>query len=100
MTKIMFIEKLLKKYFLKLVKKKNHYYRRTIGRKFNKQFDLEWGIEPVPEWFDHYIDLYYRWGFKNENVFWLERGIYNLLAIKENANILELCCGDGFICNS
>lgn len=92
----MFLKKILKKYFLRSIKKWNSHHRKKIGKKFKNQFDLEWGIEPVPEWFDHYIDLYYIWGLNNQNVFWVERGAYNLLAIKESSTMLELCCGDGF----
>ncbi len=81
------------KFKLFFMKKLNNILRKT----HKKQFELEW-CQPKkapPEWFDHYLDLYYQWPTKNESLF-LERGIFNLLAIKNNGNILELCCGDGF----
>lgn len=59
------------------------------------QQNYEWNVPPQPEWFDHYCDQFYQFR-KNQNPLWLERGIFGLLAIKQNAEILELCCGDGF----
>ena len=50
-----------------------------------------------PENFDHNIDLYYMWP-KYCIPHWLERGIYNVLAMQifENPIVCELCCGEGF----
>ena len=59
------------------------------------QFRIEWGSEHTPEWFDHFYDQYYLWRDCRE-AFWLERGIYSLMALKPGGQILELCCGDGF----
>lgn len=59
------------------------------------QMMLEWGIRPHPEWFDHFIDQHCQWRRTRTPLSW-ERGIFNLLAIKPGANVLELCCGDGF----
>ncbi len=81
---------------LEKLKEENFKLRKKIAENFKKQMYIEWSIEPVPEWFDHYIDLYSSWGWDAGNAYWVERGCYNILAIKENANILELCCGDGF----
>lgn len=59
-------------------------------------FYSEWFYD-APYNFDHQIDLYYQWG-KNRNPFWLERGIYNVLALQvfDHPNVVELSCGDGF----
>ena len=59
-------------------------------------FYSEWFYD-APHNFDHQIDLYYQWGRKR-NPFWLERGIYNVLALQvfEHPNVVELSCGDGF----
>ena len=59
------------------------------------QFKFEWGSDQTPEWFDHYIDQFYLFR-STKNPLWLERGTFNLLAIKQNAKVLELCCGDGY----
>jgi len=59
------------------------------------QMKFEWGVPPQPEWFDHYCDQFYQFR-KLQNPLWLERGIFGLLAIKEEADVLELCCGDGY----
>lgn len=54
----------------------------------------QWGIPPVPEHFDHDIDLFYQWR-KTRSSFWVERGVFGGLALK-GGNVLELACGDGF----
>ena len=59
------------------------------------QFKIEWGMEPAPEWFDHFLDQYYVWP-RTRTPLWLERGIFGLLAMRQGARVLELCCGDGF----
>ena len=61
-------------------------------------FKAEWNLPPNPEYFDHYIDILYRWTNGGDPT-WLERGIYNLCAIKvfgKPKYVVELCCGDGF----
>lgn len=74
----------------------------TIAKKFaahayERLFFCEWRLLGNPEQFDHDIDLYYQWPATN-NPHWLERGVYNLLAIKQFAHpaLIELCCGEGF----
>jgi 2-polyprenyl-3-methyl-5-hydroxy-6-metoxy-1,4-benzoquinol methylase len=54
----------------------------------------QWGLQPAPEWFDHNIDLYFKWSHTN-NSLWVERGVVSSLALK-GGNVLELSCGDGF----
>lgn len=57
-------------------------------------YQAQWGLKPPPQWFDHSIDVYYLWPTTNIP-FWLERGIFNSLGLK-NGRLLELTCGDGF----
>lgn len=59
------------------------------------QMNYEWNTPPQPEWFDHYCDQFYQFK-KTQNPLFLERGIFGLLAMKQGANVLELCCGDGY----
>ncbi len=59
------------------------------------QMKYDWQYEPQPEWFDHFCDQFY-WFRKSQNPLWVERGTFGLLAIKQGANVLELCCGDGY----
>jgi len=59
------------------------------------QQKYEWGTPPQPEWFDHYCDQFYQFKI-SQNPLWVERGVFGLLAIEQGANVLELCCGDGF----
>jgi len=59
------------------------------------QYVLQWGVRPVSGWFDHYLDLHYLWR-KTRTPLSCERGILGLLAIRQGADVLELCCGDGF----
>lgn len=60
-------------------------------------FFVEWRIPPYPDNVDHNIDMYYRWR-KEGIAHWIERGVYNMLAIQlfEKPVVIELCCGDGF----
>jgi SAM-dependent methyltransferase len=58
-------------------------------------FRIQWKLPPQPEHFDHHIDLYYQWP-DTRNSFWLERGVFGSLALKNGGKLLELACGDGF----
>ena len=78
--------------FVKLV---NRRLRRLSSLGHRLQMRMEWSIEPQPEWFDHFIDVHYQWPEKRLP-FFLERGVFNLLVVKPGADVLELCCGDGF----
>jgi len=71
-----------------------------LVRKFSSythfaQFAVQWSFSPRPEWFDHYLDQHWQWSAKNSSL-WVERGVFSRLVIKPNANMLEICCGDGF----
>lgn len=55
---------------------------------------IQWTVPPIPENFDHRIDLYY-WWTASRNPQWVERGVYGALAL-QGGDVLELCCGDGF----
>ena len=59
-------------------------------------FLSEWSVDN-PEYFNHDIDLYCLWE-KERRAYWLERGIYNILALQIFAHpvVVELCCGEGF----
>ncbi|MET4801525.1 methyltransferase domain-containing protein [Bradyrhizobium sp. LB11.1] len=58
-------------------------------------FLAQWGLHPLPEFFEHKIGLYWSWEATNAP-HWVERGIFSLLAMKPGCKALELCCGDGF----
>lgn len=55
---------------------------------------VQWGMSPLPEHFDHQIDLYQQW-LKTRNPLWVERGVFSSLAL-QGKDVLELSCGDGF----
>jgi len=59
------------------------------------QIRYEWSVAPEPEWFDHYGDQFFNFRL-SRSPFWAERGLFSLLAMKQGANVLEICCGDGF----
>ena len=69
---------------------------RTLAAMMHRiQMDYEWRVPPQPEWFDHYCDQFFQ--FKTtQNPLFLERGLFGLLAMKQDCNVLELCCGDGY----
>ncbi|HEX4326479.1 MAG TPA: class I SAM-dependent methyltransferase [Burkholderiales bacterium] len=59
------------------------------------QFAIQWGVQPNPEWYDHFLDQHWDW-YKSRMPFSWERGIFNLMAMRQGARVLEVCCGDGF----
>ncbi len=59
------------------------------------QYKVEGFLRPSAEWFDHEIDVHWQWVAKQRSLF-LERGVLNTLAMRPGAEVLELCCGDGF----
>jgi ubiquinone/menaquinone biosynthesis C-methylase UbiE len=61
----------------------------------HRLFLAQWGILPVPEFFEHKVGLYWSWKATRSPLF-VERGVFSLLAMKPNCKALELCCGDGF----
>lgn len=96
--------KFTRKVLLKIVKSKialgiilrfNSFIRKLAGFSHFCQYVSEWYGTNTAEWFDHNIDQYCLW-HKLQNPMGNERGIFNLTCIKQNADILELCSGDGF----
>jgi len=65
-----------------------------VSNAHRRLFLIQWFIPPTPEHFDHRIDLYYQW-LASRNPLWVERGVFNSLALR-GGEVLELCCGDGF----
>lgn len=64
------------------------------------QYVIEWSVDN-PEYFDHFIDSHYQWHAMRQSFPW-ERGVYSSLALQATRgetlpNVLELCCGDGFM---
>jgi SAM-dependent methyltransferase len=86
---------LLKRLLVSVLKGINWFMRKLVGWTHFAQYALQWGIEPRPEWFDHYLDQYWQWAATN-NSLWVERGVFSRLVLKENSRMLEVCCGDGF----
>jgi SAM-dependent methyltransferase len=73
----------------------NWLLRKIVGWTHFAQYAVQWRIKPLPEWFDHFLDQYWQWGATNNGLF-VERGVFSRLVLKENARLLEICCGDGF----
>ena len=48
------------------------------------QYSLQWGFEPRPEWFDHYLDQHWQWSATN-NGLWVERGVFSHLVLKDKS---------------
>jgi SAM-dependent methyltransferase len=80
---------------LTAIRQINRIVRRISKTSHYAQFVLEWSVRPVPAWFDHQLDLACLWK-KNRTPISVERGIFNLAAIKPGARVLDLCCGNGF----
>jgi SAM-dependent methyltransferase len=61
----------------------------------HRLFLAQWGIFPLPEFFEHKVGLYWRWKATGQCYF-VERGVFSLLTMEPSCKVLELCCGDGF----
>lgn len=77
------------------IKYLNSAMRKLAGWTHRLEMRLQWEIPPQPEWFDHFCDQF--WDFSaRQNTFWLERGVFSRLFLRQGGKMLELCCGDGF----
>jgi len=59
------------------------------------KMQIDWGHPESPKWMNHYQDWFFQ-TLDRRLTFWLERGIFARLSFGENAEVLELCSGDGF----
>jgi SAM-dependent methyltransferase len=69
--------------------------RRFTAASHHLQYRVEGLLNPSAEWFDHEVDVHWQWPALGRASF-LERGVLSALAIRPDAEVLELCCGDGF----
>jgi SAM-dependent methyltransferase len=69
---------------------------RWVSAAHRRLFLAQWGIFPLPEFFDHKIGLYWMWRARRGGPYFVERGVFSLLALAPGCKALELCCGDGF----
>jgi SAM-dependent methyltransferase len=88
-------EKALRRLLVSFLKGLNYLVRKFSAFTHFAQYIVQWGIDPRPEWFDHYLDQHWQWSATNSGLF-VERGVFSRLVIKQNARMLEICCGDGF----
>jgi SAM-dependent methyltransferase len=79
---------------INLIRTQNKLLRGLTTRSHSLQMRLEWEVLSHSNYFDHYLNLH-GW-HSSQNPMWTERGCFNLLAMKQGAKVLELCCGDGF----
>src|SRR5260221_2814156 len=66
-----------------------------VAAAHHRLFLAQWGLYPLPEFFEHKVGLYWRWK-ATRSPHWVERGVFSLLAMEPGSRVLELCCGDGF----
>src|ERR1700754_812175 len=84
-----------KPFLEKLFSLEAHLAERWASAAYRRLFLAQWGLFPLPEFFEHKIGHYWRWEATNSP--WsVERGVFSLLAMKQDCKALELCCGDGF----
>lgn len=69
--------------------------RRWASASHKHLMAVQWDLPPQPEFFDNQINQFFQWE-NNLSPWWLERGVFSSLAIKNQARVLDLCCGDGF----
>lgn len=55
--------------------------RRWVAVVHRDLMEVQWGLPPQPEHFDHHIDLYHLW-LATRNSLWLERGVFSSLALR------------------
>lgn len=84
-----------KLHLLGALKAMNRLLRRVDAAGHKLQFEAEWRVTPVPEWYDHLIDQHWKWHFTRNPLSW-ERGVMGMLAMKPGCRVLDLCCGGGF----
>ena len=80
---------------ISLVKTTNRTLRSLSAFGHHVQFIIQWDSPKPPEWFDHFIDLYWKWNVTRNPMSW-ERGIFGLMAMRPGCRVLDLCCGGGF----
>jgi SAM-dependent methyltransferase len=80
---------------LQIVRPLNEWMRRLAAITHKWQYDMEWRVQPVPEWYDTFLGQYYLWRATRTPWGW-DRGVYNVLTLKPGGHVLELCCGGGF----
>ena len=90
------IKKIKKNYKVFMYEKLAGLSRKLSSHFHEKLFHAEWDYLP-PENFDHYIDLHWQWQH-DRTPNWLERGVFNVLAMQcfKNPVVVECCCGEGF----
>jgi SAM-dependent methyltransferase len=85
----------MRRLLISLLKGLNFLVRKVSAFTHYAQYAVQWGIEPKPEWFDHFLDQHWQFSATN-NGLWVEHGVFSRLVLKPNARMLEICCGDGF----
>lgn len=86
--------KLLKSSLEKLMLIESAIARRWVAAAHRRLMFVQWALPPKPLYFDHRIDLFYKW-ISTRDSMWVERGVFSSLAIR-GGSVLELSCGDGF----
>ena len=85
----------MRKLLISVLKGLNFLVRKVSAFTHFAQFAVQWGFDPRPEWFDHFLDQHWQFSAKN-NGLWVERGVFSRLVMKPQSRMLEICCGDGF----
>lgn len=90
------MKKVIKNILLVICRSITNTLKKLTSFAYRLLFWVEWSIDE-PEYFEHEIDYYYLAEHRN-SPHWLERGVYNMLALNmfESPRVIELCCGDGF----
>jgi SAM-dependent methyltransferase len=81
--------------FIAALQRSNRALRRLSANTHRLQGALEGRFDRRRMWFDHYVDLNYKWPAQGDAAF-LERGLFSRLCLTPGADVLEIACGDGF----
>ena len=63
----------MRRLLISLLKGLNFLVRKVSAFTHYAQYAVQWGIEPKPEWFDHFLDQHWQFSATN-NGLWVERG--------------------------
>lgn len=73
----------------------NHGIRAVASSTHHLQAVIEGRFDHDQLWCDHYADLYWKLPREGDAMF-LERGMFNRMILRPDADLLEIACGDGF----
>jgi hypothetical protein len=57
---------------------------RWVSAAYHRLFLVQWGIYPLPEFYEHKIGMFWGWG-PTRQAYWVERGVFSLLTMAQGS---------------